>query len=75
MADLCILYEVTGYKDESAETDFWEQYMDFFELGNDENLIRQDKMETAALEPDRRKEYKNNNAQQRVVEPEIYYPI
>ena len=24
VADLCILYEVTGYKDESAESDFWD---------------------------------------------------
>ena len=35
VADLCILYEVTGYKDSSADSDFWNQYMDFFELGND----------------------------------------
>ena len=33
VADLCILYEVTGYRDESADADFWHQYMDFFELG------------------------------------------
>ena len=33
VADLCILYEVTGYQDESADVDFWNQYMDFFELG------------------------------------------
>ena len=33
VADLCILYEVTGYQDESADADFWDQYMDFFELG------------------------------------------
>ena len=23
VADLCILYEVTGYQDESADVDFW----------------------------------------------------
>ena len=40
MADLCILYEVTNYKDESAEADFWDTYVDFSELGNDANLIR-----------------------------------
>ena len=34
--------------------------MDFFELGKDENLIRKDKMQTEALPPDRRNEYKNN---------------
>ena len=35
VADLCILYEITNYKDESAEPDFWDMYMDFFELGDD----------------------------------------
>ena len=40
VADLCILYEVTNYKDESAEADFWDQYMDFYELGDDEGLVR-----------------------------------
>ena len=35
VADLCILYEVTGYQDESAEAGFWESYKDFFELGDD----------------------------------------
>ena len=34
--------------------------MDFFELGKDENLIRKDKMQTEALPPDRRNEYKNH---------------
>ena len=24
VADLCILYEITNYKDESAEPDFWD---------------------------------------------------
>ena len=61
VADLCILYEVTGYQDGSADADFWHQYMDFFELGEDENLIRQDRMEEEALPPDRRKEYKEKN--------------
>ena len=60
VTDLCILYEVTNYKDESAESDFWEQYMDFFELGNDENMIRSDKMNVDALAPDRRQEYRSN---------------
>ena len=40
VADLCILYEITNYKDESAEPDFWDMYMDFFELGDDQNFIR-----------------------------------
>ena len=35
MADLCILYEVTGYKDECSQDGFWDQYMDFFELGDE----------------------------------------
>ena len=35
VADLCILYEVTGYKDDSSQEDFWDQYMDFFELGDE----------------------------------------
>ena len=60
VTDLCILYEVTSYKDESAEVDFWDQYMDFFELGNDENLIRADRMEDKALAPDRRQQYRAN---------------
>ena len=33
--------------------------MDFFELGQDENLIRRDKMNTEALPPNRRDEYKD----------------
>ena len=41
VADLCILYEITSYKDESAEADFWDMYMDFYELGDDQNFIRE----------------------------------
>ena len=36
VTDLCILYEVTGYQDESAEVGFWESYKDFFELGDED---------------------------------------
>ena len=39
-ADRYILYEVTGYQEGNASEDFWTQYMDFFELGDDANLIR-----------------------------------
>ena len=35
VADLCILYEVTGYKDECSQDEFWDQYVDFFELGDE----------------------------------------
>ena len=57
MADLCILYEVTNYKDESAEADFWDTYVDFSELGNDANLIRQGRLDTKQLDPKARAEY------------------
>ena len=61
VADLCILYEVTGYQDKSADADFWPMYMDFSELGEDENLIRQDRMEVKALPPARQKTYREKN--------------
>ena len=57
MADLCIMNEITKYKNESAELDFWTQHVDFFELGDDANLIREDKMKEEYLEPENRKEY------------------
>lgn len=57
IADTCILYEITQYKDSSADDAFWDTYMDFFELGNDENLIRQDKLDLRALESTNRKVY------------------
>lgn len=50
IADTCILYEITQYKDSNADDAFWDTYMDFFELGNDENLIRQDKLDLRALD-------------------------
>lgn len=34
-ADLSILYEVTGFKAESENFEFWENYRDFEELGED----------------------------------------
>ena len=44
VADLCILYEVTGYKDESAEASFWDQYDEFAEAGSEDALVRIDKL-------------------------------
>ena len=49
VADTCILYEVTEFKDDSANDEFWEQYMDFFELGDDDKLIRDSKIVMEAL--------------------------
>ena len=57
IADTCILYEITKYKDESVDDDFWDTYMDFFELGEDENLIRGDKLDLRALSKKKRLEY------------------
>ena len=57
IADACILYEITQYKDSSADDAFWDTYMDFFELGNDENLIRADKLDLRALQSSDRKVY------------------
>ena len=67
MADLCILYEITNYKDESAEPDFWDMYMDFFELGDDQNFIRALRMDEASLETldkSKRQEYLNRQSSQ-----------
>ena len=50
IADACILYEITHYKDSTTDESFWDTYMDFFELGNDEHLIRQDKLDLRALD-------------------------
>ena len=44
VADLCILYEVTKYKDESAEPDFWSQYQEFAEANMVDQLVRKDKL-------------------------------
>ena len=44
VADLCILYEVTKYKDESAEPDFWDQYQEFAEADMADDLVRKDKL-------------------------------
>ena len=57
IADTCILYEITQYKDSNADDAFWDTYMDFFELGNDENLIRADKLDLRALQDSDRKVY------------------
>ena len=39
-ADLSILYEVTGYKNDSQSCDFWDNYRDFEELGEDKLLSK-----------------------------------
>ena len=44
-ADMRILYEVTGFKAESDNFKFWENYGDFEELGGSDNLVREDKNE------------------------------
>ena len=59
VADLCIMYEATGFKHESAESDFWDQYMDFAELGDDANLIKNSKMDDRALTKEQRQRYTN----------------
>ena len=43
-ADLSILFEVTGFQGDSDNFQFWENYVDFEELG-DTNLVREDKDE------------------------------
>ena len=58
VADVCLMYEITGYMDESADKDFWDSYRDFFELGKDENMIRLDRFDERALDPERRKAYR-----------------
>ena len=45
--DLCILYEVTGYQGRLRDdTNFWYNYKDFFELGEDGNFIKKSNMNT-----------------------------
>ena len=41
---MSILYEVTGYQTESDNFQFWNNYCNFEDLG-DENLITRDKIE------------------------------
>ena len=66
VADLCILYEVTNFKDLDIEGDeFWESYFEFDEIA----LVRTDRMDLRALDIDQRKNYEqivtnNNNLQQ-----------
>ena len=43
-ADLSILYEVTGFKADSNELNFWDNYQDFDDFANI-NLVRLDKNE------------------------------
>ena len=54
VADMCILYEVTNFKEALEDDDeFWEQYMDFDELG----LVNKSKMDLRALDYDQRASY------------------
>ena len=49
--DLCILYEVTGYRGENSDDpNFWHNYTDFFELGEDSNFIKINNMNKNALD-------------------------
>ena len=58
VADRCVLYEVTNYKDnKNCPEDFWDLYTDFAELGNDEKLVNVNKMDTRALPKEIRDEY------------------
>ena len=43
-ADLSILYEVTGFKADSSDVNFWDNYQDFEDFANI-NLVRLDKNE------------------------------
>lgn len=43
-ADMCILFEVTSYKDESANPNFWEQYEDYTKVNDYDALVRPDKL-------------------------------
>ena len=62
VSDVCILYEVTGYKDESTEEDFWDQYLDYFELGNDQNLVKKNKLDLRSLNPEQRNALRESRA-------------
>ena len=44
VTDKCILYEVTKYRDESAEAGFWEQYDEFAELATEDTLVMKSKI-------------------------------
>ena len=54
VADVCLMYEITGYMDESTGQEFWASYRDFFELGDDDNMVREDRLDERALAPERR---------------------
>ena len=47
--DLCILYEITKYKDESAKADFWDHYEDFAEPGDQDALVKPAKLKKKDL--------------------------
>ena len=54
-ADLCILFEISDYKDlEKEREDFWESYCDFY---NEIGLVREDKLDKRALNFVERKSY------------------
>lgn len=54
---MSILYEITGYQAESDNFEFWDNYGDFEELGDD-NLIRNDKNEQILAETSKEKNKK-----------------
>ena len=58
ISDACLMYEITGYKDKSADNDFWNSYIDFFELGNDENMVRIGRLDERALTNDKLEAYR-----------------
>ena len=59
-ADLCILYEISNYKDLKEERkEFWESYCDFDEMG----LVREDKLDKRALNFDERQSYERKVTQ------------
>ena len=58
--DKMVLYEVTNFKDESnCPADFWEQYEDFAELGN-EKLTNTKKIDLRALTKKAKKLWKKD---------------
>ena len=44
-ADLCILYECTGFKANTESAHFWDNYKDFVELGEEDILANEKKYE------------------------------
>ena len=65
VADLCLMYEITRFKDKSVEDDYWTDYNDLVKAGREDELIRDGKLsvtakksrakEKASLTPSRRR--------------------